>query len=67
MKAKDMLTLCQYLMTFEDHKYGSPTITMCYNDIVIYDYHNQLDFRTMDELGCEWEPSEGGYKVRDVL
>lgn len=66
MKPVDMIKLCEYLLIFDDHRYGAPEITTSFNDIFVDDYHNLLDAGIMDELGCDWEPWNAGFKVRGV-
>lgn len=64
MKASDMLKLCEYLVTFDNDLHQGPQIIAnCSGEVVVLDYFNELDSKVMFELGCDWAPSLGGFRV----
>ena len=64
MKVADMLELCEYLVTFEcDLHQGPEIIANASGELVVLDYFSELDSKIMFELGCDWEPSMGGFRV----
>ena len=64
MKATDMLKLCEYLVTFDNDLHeGIQIIANAQGELVVLDYFNELSVSEMFDLGCDWAPSMGGFRV----
>lgn len=67
MKAVDMLKLCEYLTALPRDEYDDIEIYATpFGDLVVSDYYCELSVADMDSLGCDWEPSINGFKVRET-
>lgn len=64
MKANDMLKLCEYLVTFDNDLHeGIQIIANAKGELIVLDYFNELSVSEMFDLGCDWSPSMGGFRV----
>lgn len=60
MTPTQLINLGTYLSQFDIEVYCISS------QLVIPDYHDQLDIKIMWELSCEWTPSVRGYVFEDI-